>query len=350
MIRPNDLELWDVELLLEQPLASAAGTTTARRSVIIRAGAGELVGWGEAATHPGQTRDDHQEAWQLLMLESARILGGSDPELITGSAATSALDQAITMLQAAAGHQSLADHIGGSMEPIAASAAIGLAATPADLIGAVAKVVDMGYRHVKLKTAPGRSSEIAAVRQHFPGLGIAVDGNGSFGRADRNELVELSSLELDYIEQPLPAANLQGHADLQLRIDTPICVDESIRRLGDIVTVATAGAAQAVVLKPGRLGPTLTARGFTLATRHGLGVKIGGLVETGIGKHHLVALATHPSVSLPSDLAGSRHWFSRDLVDPPWELAAGELHPRSLLTVDRDALAAATVRHHRFHR
>ncbi len=236
------------------------------------------------------------------------------------------------------------------MEQVPASAAIGLADTPADLIGVVAEVVDRGYRHVKLKTTPGRGAEIAMVREHFPDLGIAIDGNGSFGRADRNEIVDLSSLQLDYIEQPLPAANLQGHAELQLRIDTPLCMDESIRRLGDIVTVATAGAAQAIVLKPGRLGPTLTARGFTLATRHGLGVKIGGLIETGIGKHHLVALATHPSVSLPSDLAGSRHWYSRDLVDPPWELRAGELHPRSALTVDRDALSKATVRHHRFHR
>lgn len=350
MIRPTDVEVWEVDLPLRRPLTAASSTVTSRRSSIVRMATSDFEGWGEAAAQPPHTRDTSDEAWQLLLTEAGRILGAEDPVLIEGSAATSALDQALTALQASAAGQSLAEYVGGALEPVPASAAIGLLATAADLVGAVAVAVDAGYRHVKLKIAPGRTADVRTIRVRFPELGIAVDGNGSFGRSDWDDLVALDQLDLDYIEQPLSAANLNGHAELRRRLDTKVCLDESIRRLGDIVTVASAQAADAVALKPGRLGPTLTARGFTLAARHGLDVKIGGLVETGVGKHHLVSLGSHPAVSLPSDLAASQHWFEQDIVDPEWELADGSLHPRSLLTVERDAITARALRRHRFRR
>jgi O-succinylbenzoate synthase len=350
MIRPTDVEVWEVELPLRRPLSTAAGTTTARRSLLVRVATDAVEGWGEAAPQPTQTRDTIEEAWELLLAEAGRILGAADPVLIEGSAATSALDQAVTALQASAAGQSLPDYVGGSLDAVPASAAIGLPTTTADLIGAVANAADAGYRHVKLKIAPGRIEDITTVRKRFPELGIAVDGNGSFGRSDFDDLLDLDTLDLDYIEQPLSMANLSGHIELQRRMGTRICLDESIRRLGDIVTVASAGAARAISLKPGRLGPTLTARGLTLAARHGLEVKIGGLIETGVGKHHLVALATHPAVSLPSDLAASQHWFAVDVVEPEWQVEDGMIHARALLTVDRDTLEQTTIRRHRFHR
>jgi O-succinylbenzoate synthase len=152
-----------------------------------------------------------------------------------------------------------------------------------------------------------------------------VDANGSFDRRHLDELLALDTLDLAYIEQPLGPLDLSGSATLQSRISTPVCLDESVRRLGDIVTIAAAAAASAIVIKPGRLGPTLAARALALATRHHLDVKIGGPLPTGVGKALDVAVATHPQVSLPCDLAATGHWFDVDLVAPPWRLHDGAM-------------------------
>jgi O-succinylbenzoate synthase len=350
VIRPTDIEVWDVELPLRRDMTTAIETTASRRSILVKVATAEAEGWGEAAPQVGHTRDSVDEAWALLLTEATRILGAGEPVLIEGSAATSALDQALTALQAAGAGRALPEYVDGAIEPVPASAAIGMTDSPTDLASAVDAIVSAGYEHIKIKIAPGRTQDLAMVRRRFPDLGIAVDANGSFGRAHWDDLLALDDLGLDYVEQPLSVANLTGHAELSRRMEAPVCLDESVRRLGDIVTIATAGAADAVVLKPGRLGPTLTAHGLTLAHRHGLGVKIGGLIESGVGKHHLVSLATHPAVTLPSDLAGSDHYFDRDLVDPPWVVENGALMARPAIAIDEAALAGVTVRQHRFRR
>ncbi len=342
--------MWEVELPLLRPLTTAGQRVDRRRITIVRLVNGSHTGWGEAATYPGHTRDNPDEAWQLLLAESRRLLGAGDPVLIEGSAASAAIDQAITTLQAAAAGVSLAAHLGTPIEPSASSVAIGLGSAP-DVIGAVAAANDAGYRHVKLKIAPGSLGTVEAVRNAFPDLGVAVDANASYRRADLEELEAMDRLALEYIEQPLAAPNLQGHQVLRRRVTTPIVLDEAVHRLGDVVTIATAGAADGVAIKPGRLGPTLTMRAFALAQRHGRDVKVGGLVETGIGKHSLATLAAHEAVTLPSDLAESNHWFARDLVVPPWALdAEGMMLPRLAIEVDQSALVDRAVRHHRFRR
>jgi O-succinylbenzoate synthase len=302
----------------------------------------------------GHTRDTVDEAWELLSKEGRRILGGDDPVLIEGSSATSAMDEALTSLRADHNGAPLATEVGGGLDPVAASAAIGLGATLSDVIGAVASAVDAGHSHVKLKIDPGRLHWVDVVRKDFPDLGLAIDPNGSFRRADFGDLVALDALQLEYVEQPLSPLDLPGHATLQARMSTPICLDESVKRLGDVVTIAASGAARAVSLKPGRLGPSLTSRGIALAARHGIDVKIGGLVETGVGKTHAVALASHPHVSLPSDLAASAHWFAHDLVTPPWTVKGGVMTPPTDsglgVAVDRAYLDEIATRHIRLPR
>jgi len=352
--RPDRIELWDVALPLLRPLIAGDGMLETRRAIVVRVTHNQVEGWGEAAPYPGHTRETADEAWQLLVQEARRILGGDEPVLIEGSCATAAMDAATTALRAAAKGVALATEAGGGPSPVAVSAVIGMAAAPADVIGAVATAIEAGHTHVKLKVAPGRLAAVAEVRRHFPDLTIAVDGNGSFRRSDLDELAALDTLGLTYIEQPLSPLDLPGSATLQERIATPVCLDESVKRLGDIVTIAAAGAAHAVALKPGRLGPTLTRRGIELAMRHRIDVKIGGLVESGIGAAHTVALATHPHVSLASDLAGSSMWFARDLVIPPWKVRQGMVTPPATpglgVTVDRLFLEEIATRHIRFPR
>ncbi|MBA2338256.1 MAG: hypothetical protein H0V96_10955 [Acidimicrobiia bacterium] len=325
-------------------LRTATGSIYRRRSIIVAATGDGHTGWGEAAPVGGHTLDTADDAWVLLVAEAGRIVAGGEAVPIEGSTATAAVDTALTDLAARAGGYSLAIHLGGRMEPVPASLVIGLPRSAHELLDDVAGAVAAGYRHVKVKIDPATVHLVSAVRHGHPSLGIAVDANGSFDATGIDRLVALDSLGLDYVEQPFPGDAIGTLTELHDVLATPICLDESIRRLADITTAA--GFADAVALKPGRLGPSLTLQALGVAARNGLGVKIGGLVETGVGRNLLVAMATHPGVTLPSDLAASDRYFEQDLVTPPWRASEGHLIPRQALIVDEDALHRFATQHH----
>jgi O-succinylbenzoate synthase len=163
---------------------------------------------------------------------------------------------------------------------------------------------------------------VGAVRSAWPGLALGVDANGSYQRADlEGVLATLDRLGLVEIEQPLAAADLVGLAEAARRLETPVCLDESITSVVDLEVVLALGAADHVNLKPGRVGGVAEAlRIHDLAAERGVPLWIGGMLETGVGKAVNVALAALPGATLPGDLPASRRWFRSDLTDP-WELA-----------------------------
>lgn len=335
MIRPQRIDLWDIELPLARELATASGSITSRRSIMVLMRSEGFRGWAEAPILEGHTRDNADEAFDLMQSESGRIILGAEPVLIEGSAGTAALDAALFALNAHADGKTLAQAAGATPSPVEASLAIGITATVTDLLSAVDKAATDGYRHVKLKISPDTMDRVAVLRRTFPDIGLAVDGNGSFRRRDLESLVSLDRYRLEYMEQPLPALDIAGHAPLQRLLQAPIALDESVRRLGDIVTAATTGAARAITLKPGRLGPSLTRRAMTLAMRHGLDVRVGSLTETGIGRSHVLALAGRPEVTLPTDLTPSGHWFANDLLTVSMDMVSGEFAQPTEQNLDR---------------
>lgn len=349
MIRPQRIDLWDIELPLVRELTNAGQTISSRRSIMVLMRSEGFRGWAEAPIVPGHTRDSADEAFDLMHSEAGRIILGAEPVLIEGSAGTAALDAALFALNAHAVGKTLAEAAGATGGSVTASLAVGIASSVHDQLATIEKAVTDGYRHIKLKISPDTLERVAMVRRAFPDLGIAIDGNGSFRRRDLESLVSLDRYRLDYMEQPLPALDISGHAPLQRMLQAPITLDESIRRLGDIVTTATLGAGRAVTLKPGRLGPTLTQRAITLATRHGLDVRIGSLTETGIGRAHVLALAGRPEITMPTDLTPSGHWFSNDLLTLSMDMIDGEfaqLREENLdRLVDRHSIRQLAHRH-----
>ena len=333
----------DVTVPMRRGLRSAGGAITERRSIVVASTAGDVTGWGEAAPVAGHSLDTADDAWVLLIAEAELIVAGEELTTIEGSTATAAMDASLADLAARSEGSPLAVHLGGAMEPVPASVAIDLPRSGQALLTDIGEAVAAGYRHVKLKIDPTTVDHVAAVRDAHPRLGIGVDANGSFDRASVPRLVELDRLGLDYVEQPFAAGEVDATADLRATIGAAVCLDESIRTIADIT--AAAGLADAVTLKPGRLGPTLTRHAMAVAVRNGLAIRIGGMVETGIGRGLLVALAGHPAVGLPSDLAASSRYFDDELVAPPWSLLGGHLVPRAAVVVDRGNLTRFATRH-----
>ena len=214
----------------------------------------------------------------------------------------------------------------GSGRPSMACAAVGIQESPDRLVARVERMVGAGARQVKIKVEPGRDVDhVRAVRERFPGLTVAADANGSY-RPGHPSLAELDNLDLAYLEQPLPSGDLEGHAGMRRRRVTPICLDEPATTAEAVERIIEQEAADLVSLKPGILGPAATLRMIEMLSSAGVGVKVGGLVETSVGRAHALALASRPSVSY-TDLVPPLWLLAADPSPHAWEVVDGLLAP-----------------------
>ncbi|MBA2496085.1 MAG: o-succinylbenzoate synthase, partial [Acidimicrobiia bacterium] len=172
------------------------------------------------------------------------------------------------------------------------------------------------YRSVKLKLNASTEAWPNAERLRADGVAaVSADANGSLDLAG---LLAHDRAGFDHIEQPLGVGDLVGHAEARTRSRTQIALDEPITGIDAIRTVAALGAADLVVVKPGRVGGVVAARACVeAAATLGLGVKVGGMLETGIGRAATLAVAALPGCTVPADLSASgRYWGDDDLTEP----------------------------------
>ncbi|HWH34894.1 MAG TPA: o-succinylbenzoate synthase [Acidimicrobiales bacterium] len=325
---PDHIEVLRIEMALARPFTSAHGTETAKEVVLVRAlGPDGSEGWGECAalgapTYTGEWVDGAEAVLRRFLVPAA--LAGRPSGVVGHPMASAALEAAVLHLRLAAGGTSLAAWMGAVRDRVACGVAVGMAGSVDELVSEVAALVGSGYRRVKLKVAPGWDVEpVTAVRSTWPDLALGVDANGSYDRHHvEGPLARLDRLGLVEIEQPLAAGDLVGLAEVARRLDTPVCLDESVTAVTDLETALALGAVDHLNLKPGRVGGVAEAlRIHDLALARGLPLWIGGMVDTGIAKAVNVALAALPGATLPGDLPASRRWFAGDLTEP-WEVEA----------------------------
>ncbi|MDX1632786.1 MAG: o-succinylbenzoate synthase, partial [Thermoanaerobaculia bacterium] len=242
--------------------------------------------------------------------------------------ATAAVEMAAWDLAARARGVSLAEALGGRAEWVPVGVSVGFRSSLEELLRTVEGHVSRGYRRVKVKIGPGRDVEILdAVRSRLgPEVDLLADANGAYGLEDASLLKELDAFGLVMLEQPLPAADLLGHARLQETLDTPLCLDESLTCVADLEVALELGACRIVNIKPGRMGGLGEAvRTHDLCLDRGVAAWCGGMLESGVGRAHNLALASLPGFTLPGDLSESARYWERDLVDPPFVLEDGGL-------------------------
>src|SRR5258706_2389912 len=332
--------------------------TTVKRFLLLELRSGGLSGWGECVAEEGPFYGpestgtaEHVLAQFLLPLVLRRELEAPEEfarlatKIRGNRMAKATLDTALHDLFAKARGVSLSHTIGGTRASVEVGVSLGLAPTVEATLENVRRHVAQGYRRIKLKIEPGADVDrVSAVRAESPGIVLTVDANAAYGLADGAHLAKLDACGLDYMEQPLSHEDLVEHAELARRIETPICLDESIRSAADARAAISLGAWRVINVKIGRVG----GYGEVLAIQDvaraaGVPLWCGGMLEAGVGRAHNVAVASLPGFTKPGDTSSSSRYFDDDIVAPPLEATGGLMPlpagPRSSVSILPDVLS-----------
>ncbi len=356
-------ELIEIHLPLRELFVISSGARQDRRILLLRAeGEGE-EGWAEcvAGEDPSYSYETTDTAWHMLTdfilppLVGHDVMGPEElfapvPWIRGHPMAKAAVEMSVWDLLAKSLSVPLWELLGASGEAVPVGVSVGLQPTDDALLEKVEGYLNEGYARVKIKIKPGRDLKmLARVRGRFPDAALMADANSAYTLADATLLREMDDLGLTMIEQPLGHEDIRNHAELQSLLRTPICLDESIRSVGDARLAIELGACRIINIKPGRVGGLASSRAIhDLCRSEGIPVWCGGMLESGIGRAHNLALAGLPGFTLPGDISASRRYWERDIVTPEFELANGRMAPAPGpgigVTPDRDRIAELTVR------
>lgn len=366
-IHIEQIILREIRLPLKEPFRISSGVCTERRICLLqlRDGDGFEV-WAEcvAGEQPNYSAETIDTAWYAIATWIApRVFGrrfdhpsALRPELERDfrghSMAKAAVEMGSWALAAERAEVPLSRLLGGTRTAIATGISLGIQSTPEALVDRALAAKADGYRKIKLKIQPGADVDyVAAVRAAVGGdVALMADANSAYTLADAERLSELDAFGLTMIEQPLGRDDLVQHAELQRRLATPLCLDESITDADRARDMIALGSGRIVNIKPGRVGGYASSIAIhDICQAAGVPVWCGGMLESGVGRAYNVALASLPNFQLPGDLSPSARYWERDVVTPEWTMNDGmvsvPLDGSGIgVTVDMDRVDDLTVR------
>ncbi len=330
-MRIDGIVLREINLPLVRPFETSFGVTTERRIVLAEVRSEGLTGWGEctAGERPFFSGESTDTAWQILVNELGPMLASESPEhggdcphifrRVRGNPmAKATLENAVWDLEAQRDGVPLAQLLGGVREVIPCGVSLGIQKTIPDLMAIIEREVAAGYQRIKLKCKPGWDLEVfEKVRDRWPDITLSCDANSAYKLKDADHLVEFEAFDLLMIEQPLWHDDFYFHSMLQKRLDTPICLDESIRNRRDALAAIEMESCRIINIKLGRVGGFSEAIAVhNAAQERGIPVWCGGMLEAGIGRSHNIALSTLENFSLPGDVSASARYWKEDIIEP----------------------------------
>lgn len=307
------------------------GRTTGRRIILVTVHADGIEGWGEcvAGEHPFYSDEDIETSWHTLVgyfapsLVGKSVEGGREaikyfPGVRGHRMAKGALENAVWDAEAIAKNTPLWKLLGGLRTELPCGVSIGIQDSLEQLVEKVRTEVDAGYQRIKLKCKPGWDLKIfERVRQEWPAILLSCDANSAYTTEDFAHLKKFDQFNLLMIEQPLWNDDFYFHATLQKQIKTSICLDEAIRSARDTKAAAELGACRIVNIKVGRVGGFSEAIAVhDVCQQYKIANWCGGMLETGIGRAHNIALSTLPNFTLPGDVSASKRYWKEDIIEP----------------------------------
>jgi o-succinylbenzoate synthase len=326
-----------VRLPLKEAFETSFGSIDSRLIFLIWIEANGLTGWGEvvAAEEPRYSyetigtamhviRDYLAQAAMNSPVASLEELAARFARFKGHNMAKAGIELAFMDLFARLNDKSLSEFIGGTREKVPVGVSLGIQTTLDALLQRVDKYLSLGYQRIKLKIMPGWDIEVVReVRRRHPNILLSVDANTAYTLADLDHLKALEEFDLLMIEQPLDHDDLVDHAKLQANLKTSICLDESITSVRRARHALDLGSCRLINIKIGRVGGYSQALGIhDLCYKRGIPVWCGGMLESGIGRAHNLALASLPGFSLPGDISASSRYFDHDVIVPEVEVAS----------------------------
>ncbi len=330
-MRIDGIILRELHLPLVRPFETSFGVTRNRRILLAEVRADGLVGWGEctAGERPHFSGESTDTAWQVLinelgpMLASANVEHGGDcPKIFNvvrgNPMAKATLENAVWDIEAQREGLSLSQLIGGVRDRIACGVSLGIQKSIPELLDIVERELAAGYQRIKLKCKPGWDVEVfEKVRNQWPDIMLSCDANSAYKLRDSDHLVTFDAFDLLMVEQPLWHDDFYYHSMLQKRMNTPICLDESIRNRRDALAAIEMESCKIINIKLGRVGGFSEAIAVhNAAQERGIPVWCGGMLESGIGRAHNIALSTLENFRLPGDVSASARYWNEDIIEP----------------------------------
>ena len=336
--RIEQIQLRHLKMPLAHFFETSFSRTYERDIVLVEARCGGVSGWGEVTVgeNPFYNEEWTDSVWPLLIdyigprilgvkIDSAADVYGRLQHIRGHLMTKGGMEAAAWDLQARLNHRPLWQEIGaGARREIACGVSIGIQDTIDELIGKIETELAAGYQRIKLKIKPGWDVEtLRQVRKRFPYVPLMADANSAYTLRDAEHLRRLDEFHLMMIEQPLAHDDIIDHAQLQQKLETPVCLDECIRSAHHAEQAIALGACRIINIKLGRVGGFAEAiRLHDVCQANNIPVWCGGMLESGVGRAHNIALSTLPNFVLPGDVSASKRYWKQDIIAPPVEVSA----------------------------
>ena len=338
MFTVKTIELIEINLPLVQFFETSFGRTYERRIILARVeDADGDEGWGEitCGESPGYSDEWTDSAWVTAEKILAPMVAGKSFESAAEVSSAmkwarghrmskSSIETACWDLEAKKLGVPLWRHLGGVNQTIQSGVSIGIQDNIEQLLEKIQVELDAGYRRIKIKIAPHWDYDIIkAVREHFGDILLMGDANSAYTLNDINKLQSLDDFNLMMLEQPLSNEDIVDHAKLQRAIQTPICLDEPIKSADDARKAIELGSGKIINLKNGRVGGHTQSKLIEgICRENNIPIWCGGMLESGIGRAHNIAISTLAGYTMPGDVSASKRYWHEDIISPEVEVSA----------------------------
>jgi O-succinylbenzoate synthase len=363
-MRIETITLRELSMRLKAPFETSSEVTWNRRILLVEVIVDGVTGWGEitAEEAPFYNSETTDTAWHIFKdFIVPMVLGkwfqhaaeiGQFLAPIRGHHMTKAgLENAVWDIEAQQGGIPLATLLGGTRTEIPCGVSIGIQDSISTLLPKIEAELQAGYQRIKVKIKPGKDlNVIAAIRKRYPDIKLMVDANSAYGLKDADRLRAFDDYNLTMIEQPLAWDDIYQHAVLQAQLRTPICLDECIQTASHADAAIKLRACGVINIKLGRVGGyTAAQQVHDICLQRSIPVWGGGMLESGVGRAHNIAISSLAGFALPGDVSASQRYWDEDIIEPKVEVSAqGTIRipttPGLGYSVRRERIESLTVR------
>jgi o-succinylbenzoate synthase len=327
----ESVTLREIQMPLVHFFETSFSRVYSRRILLISVDVDGVRGWGEcvAGEDPFYSSEWIETAWPTIKhylapallkngVESGRDCAALFTRVRGHNMAKAGVENAVWDAESRLKQQPLWKLLGGSRREIPCGVSIGIQDSPEQLLGKIETELAAGYRRIKIKVKPGWDLNVLEkIRSRWADITLSVDANSAYTLDQTEHLRKFDQFHLLMIEQPLWNDEIYLHARLQKAIQTSICLDESIHHARHADFALETGACRIINVKVGRVGGFTEAKKVhDVALRHNVPVWCGGMLESGIGRAHNIALSTLENFRLPGDVSASKRYWKEDVIEP----------------------------------